>query len=374
VREALLKRIGSVDDLEGGEEKPKKKRLGDGDEDGDKDGDRPKKKKSDDDEDKPKKRLVDAGEDKGADEDRPKKSDDDEDKPKKKKKKVATADDDDGEGKPRARKRKRGDSDGDGDGGGDGEGVRDPAARPLPAARVAAGLGYAARYLTYSANAASMNRPPKVFTPAPSFRLEGEVYPLAFMNREGPGAGIAIFGEYDKTLGLSITIPNAMGKSAPISQSHYSIGAGYRLAFGKAAVSVGLAYARRSYIADRSSLTTPMQLDTPDVDYAGISPVVGGRVQVVPKIAAFVGIEAMLVSQAGAITKGENYGKGSAFGIGGHAGVDVALGKQLGLRFAAEYNQISIGFAGTGDLAKARQVTAASDRDFGMSATLAAMY
>ncbi|HWO18583.1 MAG TPA: hypothetical protein VNO30_07395, partial [Kofleriaceae bacterium] len=130
----------------------------------------------------------------------------------------------------------------------------------------------------------------------------------------------------------------------------------------------------RHYIADRAGLTAPTQLDTPDVDYSGVAPVLGGRGQVTPKISVFAGLDALLVMSAGAITKAENYGKGNVFGIGGNAGVDVALGKQIGLRFAAEYNQVSLSFKGTGTMAAARKVSAATDRDFGAMATFAAMY
>jgi hypothetical protein len=335
VREALLKRIGSIDDLAEGEEKPKKKKVAsadDDDDDGDDDGDRPKKKK---------------------------------------KKKVASADDDDDDddAKPKARKRKRGRDDDDGDG----EGVREQPARPLPAARVDAGLSFAARYLTYTVASDSTTRPPKVLTPAPAGRFEGELYPLALSNRESPLAGLGIFGEYNKTVGLSIDVPNTMGKSAPINQAHYAIGARYRLALGKSAISGGVAYARRHYIADRSSLAQPTQLDTPDVDYAAISPVIGGRTQVAPRVALFAELDAMLVLSAGAIAKADNYGSGDVFGIGGNGGVDIALGKQLGLRFAAEYNQVNLTFKGTGAMA-ARKVSAATDRDIGGSATLAAMF
>ncbi|HWO18708.1 MAG TPA: hypothetical protein VNO30_08025, partial [Kofleriaceae bacterium] len=276
VRDALLKRIGSIDELESGEEKPKKKRLNEGDEvkdkDEDKDKDKPKKKRlsegdedkdkdkdkpkkkaegdEDKDKDKPKKkRLAEGDEDKDKpkkktdpDEDKPKKrvaegdgngegegegegdKDKDKDKPKKKKK-VATAED--GDGNTRVRKRRRSSD-------GDGEGVSEPEAAPLPAARVDAGVGYGARYLTFAIDATSTNRPPKVLTPAISGRIEGEIYPLAFSNRRGAGAGLALFGEYAKTLGLSITIPNGMGKAASINQAHYMLGAGYRLALGKA--------------------------------------------------------------------------------------------------------------------------------------------
>jgi hypothetical protein len=323
VRRELLKRIGPIGDLE----------------------------------DKPKKRVADADDD-----------GDQKKKKKKKKKKVAEADDDDD--RPRARKRKRG---GDDDGEGDGEGVREQVARPLPAARVDAGAAFGARYLTYKVASDSTMRPPKVFTPAPSGRIEGELYPLALMNRNSPLAGLGLFGEYDKTVGLSIDVPNTMGKSTPINQAHYAIGARYRLALGSAAISAGVAYARRHYIADRSTLEQPTQLDAPDVNYAAIAPGLGVRAQVTPTIALCTELEALLVLSAGGIATGDYYGPGTVFGLGGNLGVDVALGKRVGLRLAGEYNQMNLKFKG-GGMAGARKVSGATDREFGAVATLAAWF
>lgn len=333
VRDALLKRIGSLEDLEDDDAPPRKRVASRGDGDGDGD-ERPKKKKS-------------------------------------KKKKVASADDDDDDGRPKTRKRKRargGDADD-----GDGEGVSERAARPLPAARVDAGFSYAARYLTYKVGADSAMRPPKVLTPAPHGRFEAEIYPLALSNRDSPLAGLGLFGEYDKAFGVSIEVPNTMGKSTPINQGHFAIGARYRLELGTSAISGGLAYTRRHYIADRSSLEQPTQLDAPDVEYSAISPVLGARTQIAPRFALFGEASAMLVLGAGAITTGTYYGAGDVLGFGGNLGVDVSLGKQIGLRFAGELNQINLSFKGKG-MSAARKVSGATDRDFGATLTLAAMF
>lgn len=339
VRDALLKRIGSLDDLEERDAPPRKRVAArDDDDDGDGDRDRPKKKKKS-----------------------------------KKKKVVASADDDDDDGRPKTRKRKRargGDAD---DGEGDGEGVSERAARPLPAARVDAGFSYAARYLTYKVGADSTMRPPKVLTPAPHGRFEAEIYPLALSNRDSPLAGLGLFGEYDKAFGVSIEVPNTMGKSTPINQGHFAIGARYRLALGTSAISGGLAYTRRHYIADRSSLEQPTQLDAPDVEYSAIAPVLGARTQIAPRLALFGEASAMLVLGAGAITTGTYYGAGDVLGLGGNLGVDVSLGKQIGLRFAGELNQINLSFKGKG-MSAARKVSGATDRDFGATLTLAAMF
>ena len=341
VRDALLKRIGSISELDkdAGEEKPKKK-LADADEE------KPKKKK-----------LADA------DEEKPKKAEDaDEEKPKKKKKKVATADDE-----LKVRKRKRTED-------GDGDGVREKPAAPLAAVRVDAGLAYGARYLSWAVASDSTSKPPKVFTPAASGRFEAEIYPLALSNRDSAGAGLGIFGEYGKTFGLSIDVPRTMGKSATIDQAHYAVGALYRIPAGKSAVSAGVAYARRHYIASRAGLDSPAQLDMPDVDYAGVAPVLAARTRVTPSASLFAEVNGMLVMSGGQIVKSDSYGPGNVFGVGSNGGLDLAFSKQVGLRVAAEFNQVHLSFKGTGTQASVRKVSAANDRDFGASATLAVWY
>jgi len=411
VREALLKRIGPVSDLEeeekptkkkltdddeekptkkkltdGDEEKPTKKKLTDGDEekpgkkkkltDGDEEKPGKKKKLTDGDEEKPgKKKLTDGDEEKpgkkkklaDGDEEKPKKvAEGDEDKPREKpKKKVAVGDEDT---KPKVRKRKRG-----GDGDGDGEGVQEKPAAPLPVARVDAGIAYAARYLVYSLGPDAVKPPPKLLTPAAAFRIQAEIYPMALSNRSSSLAGLGIFGEYDKAFGLSIDLPDVQDP-VQIDQARYEVGALYRIAFGKASIAFGLAYERRHYIADRSNLVQKNQLDTPDVDYAAVSPRFGLRTQAASKVALFAEAGAMLVLSAGGITATENYGAGNVFGVGGGAGLDIAFTKQLGLRVMGEFNQISLSFKGTGTMASQRKVTAATDRDFGMSGTLAAWF
>jgi hypothetical protein len=212
-----------------------------------------------------------------------------------------------------------------------------------------------------------------VGTGAGAGRIEGELYPFAFSNRGSKAAGLGIVGDYDKTFGLSIAVPKTT-VATPINQAHYSIGARYQLAIGSSAIGLGVRYARRHYIADRSALMPPQVLDAPDVDYSAVAPGLTAQVRLAPKVALFAAIDAMLVLSTGAIQKSENYGAANVFGIDGGAGLDISLGKQLGLRFAAEYTQINLKFSGNGTMAGARGVTAATDRSFGMAITLAAMY
>jgi hypothetical protein len=238
--------------------------------------------------------------------------------------------------------------------------------------QVDAGLAYGQRQLTYTSTATTP--PPTVGTAAASLRVEGEVYPFALAN---PGSGLAnlgLAGGYDKTVGLSITVPGTQ-TSASIDQAHYFIGARYRIGVGEAStLVVGFDYAARHYIADRSKLTTPTQLDAPDVDYAAVEPGVGIRVPVTPTIVAFGGLGAQLIFAAGPIQKSDSYGSANLYGIDASGGASIMLTSQIVLRVAAELDLINISFKGTGAMASARSVTAASDRALGLMATLGFAY
>jgi TolB-like protein len=273
---------------------------------------------------------------------------------------VATADDD-GDAKVRKKKRRRKGEDSDDD--------ASPRA-PGSMAVVALGPTFGVRRLTYTAS--GPNPPPRVGTGAPSVRIAGEVYPFA--GNPGAAAGFGLAGEYDKTFGLGIEVPGT-GIVAPINEGHYALGARYRFAVGGAStIAVGLDYARRHYIADRSGLAAPAQLDAPDVDYTAIVPNAALRTPVAPKIVLFVDAGAMLIRSTGGIQESTSYGAADVFGVQLDTGLDYAVAKQIALRFAADYGQINFKFKGKGDLATARGVTAATDRTFGVAGMLAVTY
>lgn len=236
-----------------------------------------------------------------------------------------------------------------------------------------AGLAYGQRQLSYTTTATT-NVPPTVGTAAASLRVEGEVYPFALANPESGLANLGLAGGYDKTVGLSITVPGTQS-SASIDQAHYFVGARYRIGIGEASTLVlGFDYAARHYIADRSKLASPTQLDAPDVDYAAVEPSVGIRVPVTPTIVAFGGLGAQLIFAAGPIQKTESYGSATLYGIDANGGAAIMVTNQIALRIAAELDLINISFKGTGAMASARSVTAASDRALGLMATLGFVY
>ncbi|MBA3538575.1 MAG: hypothetical protein H0T79_03020 [Deltaproteobacteria bacterium] len=315
--------------------------------DEDDDDDKPKRKPSDDDDDKPKRKPKD-------DDDKPKikpKADDD-DKPKR----VARDDDDDA----RKRRRKRG-------GGDDDESSVRAAPNPLmrAALRVDAGGSFGVRRLTYDTT--TTGGPPPVGTGAGGARIEGELYPFALGDPKSALAGLGVTGEYDKTVGLTIRAPGTT-TDVSIDQGHYALGARYRIGVGEgSSVALGVAYARRHYIADR----TMAQLDLPDVDYTAVAPGIGFRAPATPSIGVFANADVLLMLSTGQIQERTSYGPADVFGVAADAGVDVALSKSLALRFAAEYSQINFTFKKP---AGNRGVTGATDRSIGLAATLAVLY
>jgi hypothetical protein len=263
-------------------------------------------------------------------------------------------DDDDDDKKIRKKKKKKDDD--------------EPSEGPKKvAARFDVGGFGGVRSLTYSAT----TPPPRVGTRNTAVRLEGEVYPLAFGGKTGGAAGLGFAGEFQKTLGLSIGIP--AGK-VPISQGHFSIGGRYRLVTSAVDLILGLDFRKQQYVADRSGLAMPTDLDTPDVKYTMVVPNVGVVKAATDKIAIFGKAGAMLVLNTGPIQERDQYGAATVIGFDVKAGADIAFTQRLGLRLAGGFSNITFKFKGNGAMAAARGVAGAADRDFGLAATLGITY
>jgi hypothetical protein len=344
-------RVVEDDEDEQPKKKPKSKKLADADADDGEDGDKPEKpqKKA------KKKRLSDAddADDEDADAGKPKRT---------KKKRVATDEDDAGDADADAGERDTGD---------DIDKPRTKRPSALAAVRVDGGGGYGARQLTYKARGDMV--PPRVGTAATSGRIAGEIYPLAFSQPKSKLAGLGIVGELDKSFGLAIQIPE-LNEQAPIDQAHYAIGGQYRFAAGPAVLAAGVRYAIRKYVADRSGLAAPTDLDMPDVKYKAVAPTVSARFPITSRIAMFGAADGLLILTTGAIQKPSNFGQAKVFGIEAAAGTDVTISRTLAVRVAGEFSQINFTFTGDGSMAMARGVKGAIDRSFGVVATLAVSY
>lgn len=299
--------------------------------------------------------------------------DDDDDARPAPKKKPRDRDDDD---RPVAKKRRARDDDGDDDRATSRRKRRrhdddDPArTRALvPAYRVDAGATFGVRRLTY--DTPSTTPPPTTGTGAPSGRIAVALFPFA--SGGGAAAGLGLYGGYDQSFALSITVPGG-GPSVPIDQGHYWVGARYRFAIGEAsALGFGLAYDARRYVADRSGLQNPNVLDTPDCDYKSLAPGAWLATRVTPSITFVAEADALLLLSTGAITSVQQYGHATAYGLDLAAGIDVPLTDLLVARFAAQYGQVSFAFDKMNG-ANQRGVTAATDRQFGAVALLGATF
>jgi len=345
--------------------------------------DRPRTLAEGDDDERKRKAAAEDDERKRADDDRKRAADDE------RKRRLADDDADARKRKPAEPARKpRRVAAGDGDDAGDAAAVRkrrrrarDDEAAPLLSARVGAGGSVAQRQLSWQLRTGFTQVPPRVVTYAGAGRVDGELYPLALADPGSGLAGLGLAAAYDKTFGLSIKIPNQTVR-APISQSHYTVGARFRFAVGDASsIALGLDYARRQYVADRGGLMSAT-LDAPDVDYAAVSPVVAVRVPVAGSVAVFGSADGLLVFEAGAIQKSASYGPAKVYGLEASAGVDIALAKQIALRIAVEYSQIAFSFTPQGaTLANNRDadptsqdVMGATDRSISGVVTLGLVY
>jgi hypothetical protein len=303
-----------------------------------------------------------------------KKHDDDDDKPKSKKR-VAAADvrkhgDDDDDDRPR-KKHKRHHRGGDDDDDGDDEG---PPRNPITqaAAWVDVGGAFARHTLTWTGT--GMTKPPAVGTAAMSAAVEGELYPGAFSSLKGPGAGLGFYGDYEHAFGLGIAVPGA-NVTVPIKQDHYAIGARYRVVFGSSSVAFGAAYWRRSYVADRSALMMPTQLDTPDIDYTAVAPGILARFAAAPKVGVVLSADFPLMLDGGPIVKGTSYGAATILAFDVLAGLQIELAPHYALQLRGDFNREAFSFAAKAQSGAAvRGVSAATDMNYGLTATIGILY
>jgi hypothetical protein len=333
------------------------------------------KKKDDEEREARRKRDDDDRRRKHGDDDRRRKHDDDDDD-RRGKKRVASDDDDD------RSVRRRSDDDDDDDRRGkkrrhrrdDDDDLDAPPRNPITQAALwlDAGGAFARRTLTYTATGTM--QPPPVGTAAAAAAIEGELYPGAFKTLRGPAARLGVFGDYSYTFGLGIAVPGTT-TTAKIKEGHYSIGVRYRVTFGSSSVAFGLAYWRRWYIADRTGLTMPTQLDMPDTDYKAVAPGVVARFAAAPKVGLVVAADIPLMLDAGPIAKSAGYGPADVLAFEVVAGAQIMLAPHAALLLRGDVSQQGFTFAGkAGSMAAARGVTAATDRSLGLTATIGILY
>ena len=253
------------------------------------------------------------------------------------------------------------------------------------AVRVDFGPSASSRTLIFSSR--NFEQAPKPYKNAivPGGRVGGELYPLAFGNPNALVAGIGFGGNYDKTLGLKLRSTAQPGTQFPVDQSHWSVGARFRIVLGSKATSPTVTlkggYFHRKFGVDRTALEMGNVIDLPDVLYQGFNPGLDLRFQFGRMVALVLGGEAYLVTNTGGIQKLNSYGQARVTGGEGYAGLDVSIGKRLAVRAVAEASQLGFAFTGNGELANNRDgdsttkdVGGAADRVIGGSLTFGVLY
>lgn len=218
----------------------------------------------------------------------------------------------------------------------------------------------------------------------PGARLEVEAYPLALAG-DGAASGLGVAVEYDKTMLLTTRSSEAPDVALKTTQSHWSVGARYRYAFGSSvkapAVTVGVGYGRRLFKVRRGDLPDGARLDMPDVDYKFIDPGLTFSLPISSKIALHAGGKALLVQEAGPIQAESSYGGAKITGVDGSFGLDVAVMKNVVVGLSGSFTQIGYEFVGNGEETFNRDldpdtqdVGGASDRYIGVAGTVGVVY
>lgn len=236
-------------------------------------------------------------------------------------------------------------------------------------AALRASVGAAATRRTLTYDGGGTMPPPRVGTFGPAGRIDAELYPAAFDTLKGAAAGIGIAGEFEKSFGVSIDVPGSGGKSSTIDQSRYSIGARYRIVFGPSSFAFGASYWHRQYVADRSGLGGLVTLDMPDVSYKAIAPTGVLRLAAAPNVSIYFSAEIPLMLDAGPIQSGANFGPANVTAFDLEGGAEILVGTQFAMRLAAQFEQVGLSFSKMN-----REVSAATDRLLGVTATFVILY
>ena len=253
------------------------------------------------------------------------------------------------------------------------------------AVRVDVGPSMSTRSLRF--NSRNFEQAPEPYENAPvgGMRAGGELYPLAFGNPNSFISGIGIAGYYDQTLKLNLQSTAQPGTKFAVNQKHWSIGARFRIAFGKSAksptVTLGGGYFHRRFTVDRTQLMEGNIIDLPDVFYRGYDPGLELRIPLLKQVALLFGGQALLVTNTGGIQKLNSYGQAKVTGGQGMAAIDVVIANRVALRLAGEFAQLGFKFTGNGEQTYNRDldpgspdVGGASDRYLGGAATLSVLY
>ena len=330
-------------------------------------------------------RIEDGGEEKVA-----KKKGDDEDEDGKKKKKGGDDEDEDTDDDDEPKRKKVASGDDEDDDDEMSATVRVQKTNPHTANRVAVRLdaGVSVANRSYKFNTQNFEGQPKGFksAPVPGARFEVEMYPIAFLSPKSIAAGLGFAADFDKTLALNLqSTGDDAGKQFPTKQQHYTLGARFRIAFGRTATSptttLGFSYGRRTFKVDSGMATNPNTFfDVPDTDYKFLAPSLAFRIPFASSFAMIAEGYGMLVRSAGQIQDNTYYGQAKVLGFGGRGGFDITFANRFALRLVGEYTQIGYSFTGTGERTNnldddpEKDVGGMADKAIGGSATLGVLY
>jgi hypothetical protein len=271
---------------------------------------------------------------------------------------------------------------------GDDEGISAHARRhhdapKIQAAVIDAGMSVTGRQLTFASRAYAQAPHGYKGPFAPGGHVDGAIYPLAFLDRAGPAAGLGVDFEYDQTTSLTTRTSEAMDVVMPTNENHWSIGGRYRIPLGNggAQVALGFDWSHRQFVVDRSGLPAGAVLDMPDVVYTAYAPELATRIPLGPRVTLTATGRVLLIKSAGPIQTQAEYGAAKVTGGEGNAGLEILVTNNVVVNVSGTAAIIGYAFVGNGTQSSNRDgdpttkdVGGAMDQYIGGMATLGIAY
>lgn len=180
-------------------------------------------------------------------------------------------------------------------------------------------------------------------------RIDLAVFPAGGADRRGRLVGPGLTASYRHSAGATAGYDDLdTGESwdLPVVDAAWSLGLRYRQPIGPALVEVGLSHESASRRVDER----PEWLELPDAEYRAVAGSLRVEVTVRPGAVIALGGSLQHVLDAGELMSVEGYGAGSLRAYTAEAGVDVRLAGPVFATGGLALHQVSMEFAGDGEL------------------------
>lgn len=181
--------------------------------------------------------------------------------------------------------------------------------------------------------------------------VDAELYPFlrkskgSFFGRQLSRIGVAFDLDHSVAMKSTLSLSGTPTEFAT-TQSRWSLGARYRIPIGRSAIKLAAGYDELGLVVADGTIMTGV----PDVTYGAVD--LGGDVDIAlgSHFTLGLGGRFLAVTGAGEISTGAAYGRAVITGVSGRAQIDAHVTKSLTLSAGLSLLQISLDFAGTGDM------------------------